>query len=104
MVYMHVTLKIRYGKLDQFNEALGQLVPMLEGYGWKLVGAWQTTIGRLNTVVDLWQVPDANAVPSVLALAAENPEFTKYMPIINDAVEEEVLQIMVPTPYSDLKD
>lgn len=98
-VYMHVTLKVRNGKLDQFNEALGHVVPVLEELGWKLVGAWQTAIGRFNTVYDLWELPDANSVLSVLPVAFQTPAFAKWAPQIYDAVEEETVQIVVPTPY-----
>jgi hypothetical protein len=100
MVYLHVTLKIYQGKVEKLCEILSHLVPLLEKRGWKLVGAYQNVIGRLNTVVDLWQLPDANAVESVLAAAWQEPEFQKWAAELEGCVEEEVLQIMTKVPYS----
>lgn len=100
MVYLHVTLKVYYGKVERFCEIMTHLVPVLERLGWKLEAAWESQIGRLNTVVDLWQLPDANAVQSVLAAAFKDPEFAKWATELPDCLEEEVLQIMTKAPYS----
>jgi len=32
--------------------------------GRKLIGACENAIGRLNTVIDLWEINDPKAVPS----------------------------------------
>ncbi len=98
--YLHVTLKIRQGKMGLFNATLKEMVPVLEGEGWQLVGAWVTSIGRLNTVVDLWEMPDANAVASVLGAVGKHPEMRRWAAQLAESVEEETLQVMVKTPYS----
>jgi len=100
MVYLHVTLKLYEGKVARFCEILSHLVPMLERRGWKLVGAWENQIGRRNTIVDLWELPDANSVQSVLAEAGREPEFQKWAAQLEGCIEEEVLQIMTKVPYS----
>ena len=100
MVYMLATIKLRPGKLQQFNTLLSHLVPIFEERGWKLPGGYLNTIGRLNSVVDLWQLPDANAVQSVLMQASQDPEFQKWAPQIDECVEDETLQIMTKLPYS----
>lgn len=101
MVYHHVTLKIRYGKLAQFHEAMGHVVPVMEkAYGWKLVGAWDTLVGRLFTVIDLWEIPDANSV-QIVAGAYQHPEIVKWGPVLAECIEEEVFQLLTPAPYSN---
>jgi predicted lipase len=63
-------------------------------HGWKLVGSYAAIAGRLNTVLDLWEVPDPNAVQAVLS----DPEFAKYAPQIHEIVEDEVLAILTKLP------
>lgn len=94
MVYLQASLKLRPGKLQQFTEMLNQLVPVVGKHGWKLVGSFASTVGRLNTVVDLWELPDANAVQAALA----DPELQKFAPQINEVVEDETLQLMTKLP------
>ena len=100
MVYLHVTLKVKQNKVEPFCEILSHIVPVLERHGWKLIGAYQTQIGRLNTIVDLWELPDANAVQSVLEVVGQTPEFQEWAPKLEECLEDEVLQIMTKVPYS----
>ena len=100
MPFMLVRLQCRYGKVEQFNEIMSHLVPVLEARGWKLIGAYQNRIGRLNKVYDLWEMPDANAISSVLALAGQEPEFQQWAAGLADCLEEEELEYMNELPYS----
>jgi hypothetical protein len=97
---MHVTLKIRPGKLTRFCELLGVLVPAIERHGWKLLAAFVNVIGRRYTVVDLWQLPDANSVGSVLEIVGQDASLADVVAEVDECVEEEVLQIMTKVPYS----
>jgi len=40
---------VKHGKLQQFIEGYERQVPVLEGYGWKLVGGWTNIFGRVYT-------------------------------------------------------
>ena len=66
--------------------------------GWKLHGSYFSVIGRLNTVVDVWEIPDANAVQTTLEIASQDPEFQKWIPVIEECVEDETLQLMTKLP------
>ena len=59
-LYVHATLKLRTGGYDKFCEILGQMKPMFEDFGWKLTGAWTTGVGRIYTVIHIWEIGDAN--------------------------------------------
>ena len=99
MVYLIAHIKLRPGKVQKFTELLGSIAPLLEKHGnWKLLGSYFNTIGRLNTVIDLWQLPDANAVQSALQAASQDPEFQKWAPMIEECVEDETLQVMTKLP------
>ena len=100
MVYMMVRLQVRYGMVPRFSEIMSQVVPKLEEKGWRLVGAWVNTIGRLNKCYDLWELPDANSVSSFIAALADDPEFAKSQEELAECLEDEELEIMQKLPYS----
>ena len=92
--YLLATLKVKYGQQRKFNEVMSHLKPALEKSGWKLIGAYQTAIGRLNSVIDLWEVNNPNAVTETLAAVGKDPEFAKWAAQLPELVEEEVLQLI----------
>jgi hypothetical protein len=98
--YLLASLKVRYGQQLRFNEVMSHLKPALERSGWKLIGAYQTAIGPLNSVVDLWEVNNPNAVTETLAAVRRDPEFAQWAAQLPELVEEEVLQLMSKLPYS----
>ena len=100
MPFMLVRLQCRYGKTQEFAEIMSHLVPVLEAKGWRLHGAYQVNVGRLNKCYDLWEMPDANHISSVLALAGQEPEFREWAQGLADCLEEEELEFMNELPYS----
>jgi hypothetical protein len=99
MAYMLVRLQCRYGKVSEFNEVMSHLVPALEEAGWRLHGAYQVNIGRLNKVYDLWELPDANA-RSLTSVAFADPEVAKWAARLPEILDEEELEMMDELPYS----
>ncbi len=81
--YLLATIKVKYGQQRKFYEVMGHLNPVLE-----------------NTVIDLWEIDDPNALPSTLAAASKDTEFVRWAAHLPELLEEEVLQIMTKVPYS----
>ena len=79
-MYVHATIKIKPGKMYEAYELLGKIVPEMEKGGWKLIGAYQGLIGQTSTIVDIWEVQDANAVPALMASLAANPTMAAVGP------------------------
>ena len=98
MAFMFAHIKLRPGKVQKFTEMLSGIAPLVEKHGWKLQGSYFNVIGRLNTVVDVWEIPDANAVQTTLEIASQDPEFQKWIPVIEECVEDETLQVMTKLP------
>jgi hypothetical protein len=94
MVYMTASVKLHHGKMQDFIALLNDVQPMLAKHGWKLMGSYSTIVGRLNSVLDLWQLPDPNAVEKALS----DPEFQKFVPRIKEIVEDETLSIVTKLP------
>ena len=78
---------------------IGPLASVLEKHGgWRLQGSYISAIGRLNTAVDVWELPDANSVQTTLEVASQDPEFQKLGPVLQECIEDETLQIMNKLP------
>jgi hypothetical protein len=97
---MIARLKLRYGQMERLSEVMAELVPILEARGWKMVAAYQTLIGDLNEVIDVWEVPDANAAYlSSADAAATDPAFGRLAAQLAEVVVEEHLSITTTTTY-----
>tara|TARA_Y100000994_G_scaffold222427_1_gene202679 strand:- start:182 stop:496 length:315 start_codon:yes stop_codon:yes gene_type:complete len=99
MSYMLVRLDLNIGKVSEFSEIMSHMVPVLERHGWHLRGAFVNRIGKLNRCYDLWEMPDANAVSSVLELAGQDPEFSEWSDKLQGIVISEELELMEKLPY-----
>ena len=99
-VYLHATLKIRIGGYERFCESIAQQVPILESFGWKLIGAWTTVVGQVSTVVDIWEIPDANSFFDATGKWRNTPAFQAFRAVTSEVLEEEILTMVVKTPYS----
>ncbi|HUO72435.1 MAG TPA: NIPSNAP family protein [Solirubrobacteraceae bacterium] len=100
MPYVYANVKLKYGTLPAFHEAMVTIKRVMEQHGWRLVGAWSTLIGDLHEVHDIWEVQDANAVPAAFAAAYEDPEFVQAAARISAIADREVLSLLTKTPYS----
>jgi hypothetical protein len=94
MVYLQASIKLYPGKLPDFVNLLNDLLPLLAKHGWKLMGSYASVVGRLNTAMDLWELPDPNAAHAVLS----DPEFQKHGARIAEIVEDEVLTVLTKLP------
>ena len=100
MPYVYANVKLKYGQLAAFNEAMVTVKRVMENNGWKLVGGWTTLIGDLHEVHDLWEVEDANAVPAAFAAAYEDPDFVQAAAQLSRIADREVISLVTKTPYS----
>jgi hypothetical protein len=96
MVYLQASLKLRAGKLQDFVSMLNSLTPVLGKHGWKLLGSYASVIGRLNTVVDLWELPNEAAIQAALS----DSEMAKYASRIGEIIEDETLTMLNKLPIS----
>ena len=100
MPYVYANVKVKYGQLPAFYEAMVTIKRVMEENGWKLVGAFITVIGDIHEVHDLWEVEDANTVPTGFARAFEDSEFVEASARLSTIADREVLSLVTKTPYS----
>lgn len=96
MVYLQASIKLRAGKLQDFVSLINSLTPVVGKHGWKLLGSYATVVGRLNTVVDIWELPNEAAVQAALS----DSEMAKYASRIGEIVEDETLTLLNKLPIS----
>jgi hypothetical protein len=96
MVYLQASLKLRAGKLQDFVSLLNSLTPVLGKHGWKLLGSYVSVVGRLNTAVDMWELPNEAAIQAGLS----DSELAKYASRIAEIVEDETLTMLNKLPIS----
>jgi NIPSNAP len=100
MPYVYANVKVKYGQLPAFYDSMVTIKRVMEKHGWKLVGAWSTLIGDIHEVHDLWEVADANTVPTAFARAYEDPDFVQASAQLSTIADREVLSLVTKTPYS----
>jgi hypothetical protein len=99
-VYLHVTIQLVRGKHSVFFTAMGEMAPVLEENGWRLVGAFTPAIGRLGAVFHVWRVPSPDGVLTALNVVRAHPDARRWHDAFAESVEDETLQLVRPTPYS----
>jgi hypothetical protein len=60
----------------------------------KLLGSYANVVGRLNTVIDLWELHDANALQAALS----DPELQKLVPLGSEIIEDETQVLLTKLP------
>lgn len=101
-VYLHVNIQLVRGKERVYMEAMASFAQMLESeYGWRLIGGFQSGIGRLGHVVHLWRVPSADAIAETLTSVRQTqPAIREWAEAFAESIESEALEVMHPTGYS----
>lgn len=90
-VFVHVTLEVRAAGLARFIAAMGEIVPLLEGWGWRLDRVLLQRSGKLNTVIDIWELPDYNAFDATLRKFAAHARFPELKAILDETVASETI-------------
>jgi NIPSNAP len=96
MIYLHASIKLRAGKLQDFVSLMNSLTPLVGKHGWKLLGSYATVVGRLNTVVDIWELPNEAAMQAAMS----DSEMAKYASRIGEIIEDETLTLLNKLPIS----
>jgi len=104
-VYLHVTLEIHAAGLPRFLDAMGKTaVPILEGEGWRLAGAFVQRSGRLGNVIDLWELDDFQHYDRALQVFSAHEAFPAFKKMLEETVISETVvfcnaaSYMHPTP------
>jgi hypothetical protein len=96
MVYLQYSIKLRAGRLQEFVSLLNSLTPVVAKHGWKLLGSYASVVGRLNTVVDVWELPNEAAIQAALS----DSEVAKLASRFGEIIEDQTLTLLNKLPIS----
>ena len=96
---MKSTLEVEANGFARFVALMSGMVPILEGVGWKLDGAYLHTSGRLNTVVDVWTLEDYNHYGRGLQVLMSHPEFPRFAQTLGEVVRNETVVFLQALQY-----
>ena len=98
-VFLHVTLEVEAVGMARFLTAMGEITPLLEGFGWRLAGALVQRSGRLNTVIDIWELRDFNHYDEALKSLMAHPRFPEFAETLSQTVRNETVVFADKAPY-----
>lgn len=96
MVFTHYSIKLRAGKLQDFVSLMNSLTPVVAKHGWKLLGSYSSVVGHLNTVVDLWELPNEAAIQAAIS----DSEVAKIASRFGEIVEDQTLTLLNKLPIA----
>ncbi len=99
-VYLQATLEVKASELARFNTVMVDAVEILERQGWKLLNALIQRTGRLNTVIDIWELESFEHFDMALQAFAADPRFPDFKKALDEAVISETLVFAVKAPYA----
>ena len=92
-MYLHVSTKLKMGvPFGQFKALVDKIKPTFEKHGWRLEKGLVSITGRVNSVVNIWHVPDAAALQAGLF----DPDLRRNIAEVHEIVEDEVVNLMMP--------
>ena len=88
-------IEVRKDLMQDFIVNMTQLVPVFEGYDWKLISATYTLTGQPSTVIHVWQIPSADSLRNTMVRMSENTLYLK----LQDTIKSEEQNILSRMPY-----
>lgn len=90
-VYLHATIEAKASELGRLLATLGEMKRILAAAGWGMVGCFTHRTGRLNTVLDIWELDDMNHYERGLQVLAAHVRFPAIAEVLGAAVLRETL-------------
>lgn len=99
-IYLQATLEIEAAGYERFVDIMGEAVPIIEAAGWKLSSAYMHRTGRLNTVIDLWELEDLNHMDRGLQELMAHTRFPAIKKVLDETVRNETLVFLQKLSYA----
>lgn len=99
-MYLIATLELSYGGVADFLRIAPLVREAMESRGCKMLNAMMQGVGRLNTIVHLWDIPSANHYFEAVEGLKADPRFPEIIQALANAVVNETLVFAEDTPYA----
>jgi hypothetical protein len=100
-VYELRTDRTLVGKSPLLVTSLLAAAPVRERHA-QNVGIWETTIGRLHQVVQLWAHPAKGDLETAVAALESDPEWQRFVKATAPVIAESHVQLLAPSPMSPM--
>lgn len=90
-VYLIATIETKPGGMPGLVGAIAEMIPILETAGWTLFSAFTQRTGQLGVVIDIWELPDRNAMDSGMGAVARSPRFPEISAALQASIAKESL-------------
>jgi hypothetical protein len=99
-IFLQATLEIDGAGYARFVQAMARWVPIIEESGWKLNAAYMHRTGRLNTVIDIWELEDLAHMDRGFAHLMSHPDFAQFKQVLDETVKSETLVLLQKFSYA----
>ncbi|MEM1104225.1 MAG: NIPSNAP family protein [Pseudomonadota bacterium] len=100
-VFLQSTLTCKGSEFAAFLEVMAEIKPIVEAAGWRLDRAFVHRTGRLNVVVDIWELDDFNAYDVGIQALVGHPRFEAIKTILGESLISEEIVYLEKAPYAD---
>ena len=98
-VFLIATIQVKASGFSAFKAVMARVQAIAEGAGWKLNAAYATRVGKLNTVIDVWELNDFNHMNAGMAALAQHPDFPEIQAVLHETIVEETLSLADKLTY-----
>lgn len=99
-MYLIARLELSYAGVMEFMAIAPKVREKMEARGCKMLHAMMMEIDRLNTVMHIWDVPDANSYFTAVNALKSDPEFGEIFAALGRSVVNETLSFASDAPYA----
>ncbi len=99
-IFLQATLEVEASGYARFLETMSEVVPIAESSGWKLCAAYMHVSGRLNTVIDIWELEDMNHLQRGFDTLMAHPRFPELHKALGEIVRNETLVFLQKFAYA----
>ncbi|MEM6625943.1 MAG: NIPSNAP family protein [Pseudomonadota bacterium] len=99
-IFLQSTLTCSGDGLAPFLQTMTQIKPVVEAAGWRLDRAFVQRTGRLNVVIDIWEMDDFNAYDTGVDALVAHPRFAEFKRVLDASLLSEEIVFLSKTEYS----
>lgn len=99
-MYMIARLELSYAGVAEFMAIAPLVRTKMEARGCKMLHAMVQQMERLNTLIHIWEIPDANTFFDALNALTQDGDFPEIIAALSRSVMNETLTLAVDAPYS----
>ena len=100
-IYLIANIQVRATRMSDFKAAMARIKAITGEAGWKLAAAYALRTGRLNMVIDIWELRDFDHMDAGMQALATHAEFPRIQAILQETVVEETLSFADALDYPD---